>query len=112
MVRARRLARLLGRYRDCQARAAFRAAPLEHLASARRGHPRQESMGWFASAVVRLVGPVHYSWVAAKKTFTRVCIQTDSICCRSGLFGSGSIFLDGLLFRSTPNTQSNHTARH
>jgi hypothetical protein len=49
-------------------------------------------MGSFASAVVRLVGPFHCSWLAAKKTFTRVCIQTDSICCRSGLFGSGSIF--------------------
>lgn len=46
-------------------------------------------MGSFASAVVRLVGPFHCSWLAAKKTFIRVCIQTDSICCRSG----------GLLFR-------------
>lgn len=36
-------------------------------------------MGSFASAVVRLVGPFHCSWLAAKKTFTRVCIQTDSI---------------------------------
>ena len=54
-----RLARLLGRDRDCQARAALGAAALEYLAPTRRGHPRQESMGSFASAVMRLVGPFH-----------------------------------------------------
>ena len=63
------LARLLGRDRDRQARAALRAAALEYLAPARRGHPRQESMGTYASAVVRLVGPFHFSWLTAK--FTR-----------------------------------------
>jgi hypothetical protein len=59
MARARRLARLLGRDRDCKARPALRAAALEYLATARRGHPRQESMGSFATAVVRLISPFH-----------------------------------------------------
>jgi len=36
-------------------------------------------MGSFASAVVRLVGPFHCSWLVAKKTFIRVCIRTDSV---------------------------------
>jgi len=64
------LARLLGRDRDCQARAALRTAALEHLASARRGHPCQESMSSFASAVMRLVGPFHCSGL-----FTRVVFR-------------------------------------
>jgi len=62
-----RLARLLGRDRDCEARAALGAAALEHLAPARRGHPRQESMSSFATAVVRLVGPFHCSGPASLK---------------------------------------------
>ena len=53
------LARLLGRDRDRQPRAALGPAALEYLASARRGHPRQESMSSFATAVMRLVGPFH-----------------------------------------------------
>ena len=54
-------ARLLGGYRDCKACSALRAPALEDLAAARRGHPRQESMGSFASAIMRLVGPFHCS---------------------------------------------------
>src|ERR1700687_2200201 len=69
MARARRLAPLLGRNRDRQPHATLGTPALEDLAAARRGHPGQESMGSFATAVVRLVGPFHFSWLTAK--FTR-----------------------------------------
>lgn len=54
-------ARLLARNRGSQAFAALGAAPFQDCASSRRGHPGKESVGSFAAAIVRLVGPFHRS---------------------------------------------------
>ena len=81
------LAWLLGRDRDCKACTALRTAALEYLASARRGHPRQESMGSYASAVMRLVGPFHCSGSASLGFEFRPARSVN----RSGIFLSGAI---------------------
>src|ERR1700678_812361 len=94
------LARLLGRDRDRQPRAALGPAALEYLASARRGHPRQESMSSFATAVMRLVGPFHCAGPVSLSFEFRPSRSVS----RSGLFRPASSFK--WWYRGSPRTRN------